>query len=65
MGTHAEGVQSWVIGQGDRDRWRLTASMRMLIDEVAHGAQVGRIFGQRGGDGRFKRCGAVGVEQLK
>ena len=44
-------------------RRALAAGMGMVVDEVAHRAQVRGIFGQGGGDGRFERAGAVAGEQ--
>ena len=38
--------------------------MGLGVDEVAHGAQVCGVFGQRCGDGRFESLRAVRVEQL-
>ena len=37
----------------------------VLIDEVAHGAQVSGVFGKGGIDGLGQRVGTMGVEDLQ
>ncbi|MDQ3773151.1 MAG: hypothetical protein M3461_01565 [Pseudomonadota bacterium] len=45
MWVHGEGVQPGVVGQGHCEGWGLAAGLRVPVDEVAHGAEVGGVFG--------------------
>lgn len=61
---HAE-REARIGRQRHRDRRPLAAGVGVVVNEVAHGAEVRRILGQRGGDGGFERGGAVAGEQLQ
>ena len=54
-----------IIGQDHRDGRTLAAGVSVLINEVAHGAQMRGVFGQCCADGRLECLRAMGGEQLQ
>ena len=64
MRTHGECAQARAVRQGHGDGRGLAASLRLRVDEVAYGTEVGGIFGECGDDGRFQCHGAVRIKEI-
>lgn len=64
MRPHGQAAQARIVRERDRQGWASATPGTLLIDEVAYGAQVHGILGQRREQGRLQRSGAVGVEQF-
>ena len=64
VGLDVQVTDSCVIGQMHGQRWGNAACVTVLVDEMAHGPQMGSVLVKCIADGLIEGGGAVGIEQL-